>query len=159
MKFSTHCDTETTKMKFVYFVEDLIATLIYRYGTIVSNVLNGFSRTAVSQRLQPLLSVSRLHKIKSVKCEFLGKCYGTVGSNSSRNFIFYFTVLLTFLSSLIYIFFLLLNKRNVILIKISLNSSTDYFHFVLQFCHFLNPIAVYLLSLPDSTALARLVYS
>ena len=89
VKISTPCYTETTKMKFVYFVEYLNAAESYRYGTTASNLLNVFSRTAVSQRLQPMLNVSRLHKIKSVMCEFLGKCYGTVRPNISGNFNFY----------------------------------------------------------------------
>jgi hypothetical protein len=102
LKFSTPCYTETTKMKFVYFVENLTATGSYRYGTTASNVLNGFSRTAVSQRLQPMLSVSFLHKIKSIMCEFLGKCYRRARPNISGNFVFCFTLLLIFLSSLMY---------------------------------------------------------
>jgi hypothetical protein len=87
-------------MKSVYFVENLTTTGSYRYGTTASNILNGFSRTAVIQRLQPMLSVSFLHKIKSVMCEVLGKCYRTARPNTSGNFVFCFTFLLIFLISL-----------------------------------------------------------
>ena len=102
LKFSTHCYTETTKMKFVYFVENLTAKGSYRYGTTVSTVLNGFSRTAVSQRVQSILSVSFLHKIKSIMRESFGKCYRTARPNTSGNVVFCFTFLLIFLISLVH---------------------------------------------------------
>ena len=105
LKFSKPCYTETTKIKFVYFVENFTATGSYRYGTTASTVLNGFSRTAVIQRLQLMLNVSFLHKIKIVMCEFLGKCYRTARPNTSGNFVFWFTLLLIFLISLMYISF------------------------------------------------------